>query len=72
MRQVEGRKGDQRVGQGYSAEAVTEEILAGDSLLSGEQFLRDEGVFGSRSREKWERGGRACLRLGLMTNYCAE
>jgi hypothetical protein len=48
----EGRKGDQRVGRGYPAEAVTEEIPAADSLLSGEQFLRDEGVSGSESREK--------------------
>jgi hypothetical protein len=46
---------DQRVGRGYSAEAVTEGIPMADSLFSGEEFLRVGGVFGSVSRGRWKR-----------------
>jgi hypothetical protein len=46
---------DQRVGRGYSAEVVTEEILAADSLFSSEEFLPVGCVFGSVSRGRWER-----------------
>jgi hypothetical protein len=50
-----GRERYQRVGRGYPAEADTEEFPAVDSLLSGEQFFRDEGVSGLIFRGRWKR-----------------